>query len=223
MGLVLEASNRLYANDYDVIFNCIYDEYLEYCTAWDQIREIEINIKRKYICDIYNCENQLNENFKKYMYSFRGELNNLYISILVKLQEKLNLMERVKFTGRVKTEDSILNKIYKKNNEAQGKFPINSCINDLLGLRIVDVNYKDNIKNIIELLDGLKKKDYNLRYMDRLNNGYKAYHIYFKRDNKSFPIELQIWDKENELENINLHKEYKQNYVENIITNYNNL
>ena len=43
--------------------------------------------------------------------------------------------------------------------------------------------------------------------------GYIATHIYFKKDNYSFPWELQIWDKTHENSNIMLHEQYKQDYI----------
>lgn len=216
-------NNKLNIDEYKVILNCINKQYIEYCKSWSVTRRDKFNLKKKTIFDIYNKEDHLNIEFKGYIHSFREKLLNLYFSIISNIQINVQIDEKVKFSGRVKTEDSILNKIYKKSKEADGKFPINSCINDLLGLRIIDPYYKDNINNIINELNNLKTKGYKIRHMDRINNGYKAYHIYFKKDNTSFPIELQIWDSQYEISNIESHKKYKQNYVRNIIENYNNI
>jgi hypothetical protein len=46
-----------------------------------------------------------------------------------------------------------------------------------------------------------------------LRNKYIATHVYFKKDNFSFPWELQIWNKKDEEENILSHKMYKQHYI----------
>ena len=42
---------------------------------------------------------------------------------------------------------------------------------------------------------------------------YRATHIYFKQDNYNFQWELQVWNKNNELNNIKSHNKYKQDYV----------
>lgn len=39
------------------------------------------------------------------------------------------------------------------------------------------------------------------------------YWVYFKEDNFSFQWELQVWNKEDEENNINSHKKYKQDYT----------
>ncbi|AVQ40482.1 hypothetical protein C7M56_18065 [Clostridium botulinum] len=222
MGLT-ENNDKLCIDEYNIIFSCIYKNYIRYCQEWDTIRQTEINLKKKCICDIYNLENQLDKQFEKYIHSFRKNLSNVYISILMDLQQNIDINRRIKFNGRVKTEDSILNKIHKKAKQDGGKFPINNCINDLLGLRIIDPYYKENIIYIENELKKFKNNGYKLRYMDRLNNEYKAYHVYLKKDNKSFPIELQIWDAKYEQVNINSHKEYKQDYINDIIKNYKKL
>lgn len=217
---LIDENGKLDIYEYNIIFNCIYQNYIQYCKKWDDMREFEINLKKKCMCDIYNSDKQLDREFQKYIHSFRKDLSSVYISIFMELHEKLNINGRIKFSGRIKTEDSILNKIYKKANQDGGKFPINSCMNDLLGLRIIDPYYKENIIYIENELKKLKNSGYKLRYVDRLNNGYKAYHVYFKKDNKSFPIELQIWDEEDEEKNMNLHKKYKQDYLINMIEKY---
>ena len=40
--------------------------------------------------------------------------------------------------------------------EDDGKFSIKKCINDLLGLRIIDIDYKDNKEHIDSILEELK-------------------------------------------------------------------
>ncbi|MBW3349713.1 hypothetical protein [Limosilactobacillus reuteri] len=60
----------------------------------------------------------------------------------------------------------------------EGAYNIGKVINDLMGFRLIlpDVNMN---------------KD----------NGYKAFHCYFKENNKTFPWELQIWDIQDEEQN----------------------
>ena len=52
-----------------------------------------------------------------------------------------------------------------------------------------------------------------MKCIDSSKKAYKATHIYFKQDNWNFQWELQIWNKENEINNINSHEKYKQGYV----------
>lgn len=213
---------KLKSTDYDVIFRTIYNMYIEHCKTWSSVSEYQLNLKTLQVCNICNDEQVLSEDFEKYMRTFRKDLGYLYTNIFINLQKELEINKRVKFTGRVKTEDSILNKVYRKSTECGGHFPINNCLNDLLGFRIIDPYYSDNILEVKSLLNEyINSAGYKIRHMRRDKDGYKAYHIYFRADNKSFPIEIQIWNMEDELENIKLHRVYKQDYVENIINSYN--
>ena len=50
--------------------------------------------------------------------------------------------------------------------------------------------------------------------MIRIKEGYRGYHIYFKQEkNIYFPIELQVWDSEDEINNYKSHKIYKEDYI----------
>ncbi len=71
-----------------------------------------------------------------------------------------------------------------------------------------DINH-EIIKQFIE-----NKHDEKLKCIDSSKIvGYVATHVYFKKDNFSFPWELQIWDKSHEKSNIELHEQYKQEYT----------
>jgi len=123
---------------------------------------------------------------------------------------------------RVKDYASLIYKAHQKNAETNGEFPINKCINDLLGFRIVDINYSQNIEKVKEHLEYLKRNKHRIRHINSSKNGYKGYHVYFNGlNNCCFPLELQIWDSKDERRNLELHKEYKQNYLEWLKT-YNN-
>ncbi len=63
------------------------------------------------------------------------------------------------------------------------------------------VNIRAKTKNSIEY----KIKNYVQKY--------KATHIYFKEDNFNFQWELQVWNEIDEINNINSHERYKQDYV----------
>lgn len=63
------------------------------------------------------------------------------------------------------------------------------------------------------LKEHLTKKYPFLKVIDSSKLTYKAIHVYFKVDNYSFPWELQIWNKNDEMNNIYSHQKYKQDYV----------
>lgn len=222
----LSKYQKLEIGDYDSIFRFINKCYVEYCNSWIEQSSIKLNLKKLQIKDIYNSEsnldNKLAREFEKYMYDFRNGLDDLYFKVLVEGEEYIKTFSlKAKFNGRVKTQESLMNKILRKMNDHGGEFPINKYLNDLLGFRIIDPYYKENIENIIELLNSYKKEKIQVIHKKRCNNGYEGYHIYLKSGNNSFPIEIQLWDMENENKNIKLHNVYKQQYLESIIMDYN--
>lgn len=111
---------------------------------------------------------------------------------------------------RIKARNSIEYKIYRYIQEhSDGEIPINKCFNDLFGIRIICEEKLTN-KQVSELI---KNKFKNLKCIDSSKKDYKATHIYFKQDNFNFQWELQVWNKEDEINNINSHEKYKQDYV----------
>lgn len=111
---------------------------------------------------------------------------------------------------RIKQLNSIEYKIYRYNvGELRGKVPINKCLNDLFGMRIImdDSFTHDDLKEHIE-------ESYpDMKLTDASKKEYVASHLYIKPSNQSFPWELQIWKKEDERNNLESHKLYKQDYT----------
>ena len=206
---LLKANNidGLNIDNYKKIFEIISLEYKKYCESWSQKISYPINLKRKCVSDIFNINTGMDEEFKAYMDSFIDGLTELYFNIISRIGTEVGIDVR----GRVKEPQSIINKLNKKNVIENGKYPIIKCLNDLLGIRIIDKSYKDNICMIIQYLNS---SEYKVRHMERNNNGYIGYHVYFKLEqNIYFPIELQIWDLENEQNIIDSHILYKQEYI----------
>lgn len=208
---------------YSCIFNSVVEQYFKYCAEWDKLCDKEINLKKNRICDIYDLENgEIVSEFKDYVESFSEVAEELNCELVCELWDKIEFTEEFKFTSRIKTRESLIQKILKKIKEDDGKFAIKDCINDLLGVRIIDDDYKNNKSYIDSILEELKSDGINIRNIERnLLTGYNAYHIYIKRNNATFPIEIQIWDKEHEERNIELHSKHKEEYVKDIIENYN--
>lgn len=209
-------------DDYEFVIKCIYSNYKEYCKSWHSIKSGRMNLKSKQIRDVYNSSCGIDNRFLDYMHTFKDGLTSFYRKILLELDDSIDITDKTEFTGRVKSEESIRNKIYIKSKDQHGKFPINKCLNDLLGLRIIDKDYKNNINVLEKKILWFKEQGCSINNIYRdTKEGYKGYHIYFKDSNEAFPIELQIWDSENEKKNRELHVPYKQSYVKDIIKDYN--
>lgn len=145
------------------------------------------------------------------------------ISIEHILSYRLNLHEAINdyllfadtkditFYYRVKTSESIQDKIDRYLNR-QNQYPANNILNDIFGARIVLPS--DDITIILEKLDDYKEK-YGLKnWYLRDVDGYIGIHVYFKNaSNFYYPWELQIWDENDALNNIQNHILYKREFV----------
>ncbi len=96
-----------------------------------------------------------------------------YIDVLV--QENL-------IGSRFKSEDSIVRK-YEKTIRANGGFK--QCFNDVLGFRLRFDDYPEKYPDYFRVVD--------LRNGKNLDDGYRAIHLYYQRDNLAYPIEVQLW------------------------------
>ncbi len=206
-------------NLYIDIINIIRVEHNKYCENWiNEIKHLKtFNLKRKCISDIYS-DSTLNEDFKLYMNSFKKNLEEkLFVDILDRFLQK-EILEFSFLNYRIKEPDSIIQKLNIKSEVEEGKIPIRKCLNDLLGFRIIDKNYKENMIKVESYLNTKKTDGWKIRFMVRDINGYKAYHIYFMGEkNNHFPIELQIWDIDNKENNIKSHGKHKLGYIKEFI------
>lgn len=96
-----------------------------------------------------------------------------YIDVLV--QENL-------IGSRFKSEDSIVRK-YEKTIRANGGFK--QCFNDVLGFRLRFDDYPEKYPDYFRVVD--------LRNGKNFDDGYRAIHLYYQRDNLAYPIEVQLW------------------------------
>lgn len=206
--LEMSLSCEWQVEQYIKLFDIINKEYTSYCVRWNEYLTKQYNLGRVCVCDIYSLESGIDIEFKKYMDSFIDGLLRLSMTIVYEFN-KLN--SELKIRTRVKDPQSILYKINEKSKSDNGKFPINKFLNDLLGIRMVDSNYKENIELVKKILDNT---EYKVRHRLRILDSYKGYHVYFKQEkNIYFPIELQIWDSEDEANNYESHKIYKEDYI----------
>ena len=186
------------------LISFIQTEYIEFNEKWQKSDYYtKINLKSNQVCELLENEEMLNA-----IFNYREFINENNIQLSLDFKQFNN--EKAKVNIRAKTKNSIEYKIknYIQNHE-DGKIPINKCLNDLFGIRIICADEITN-KKITELTQS-KFKD--LKCIDSSKKEYKATHIYFKQDNFSFQWELQVWNKVDEINNINSHERYKQDYV----------
>ncbi len=79
-----------------------------------------------------------------------------------------------------------------------------------LGIRLVACGINDNMEEIINLLDQKKDNKIISRYYHRDDGKYHAIHCYFKKDNYSFPWELQLWDELDKKANLEDHVRHEK-------------
>lgn len=188
----------------DKLINFIQTEYMEFNEKWQNSSYYsKINLKKNTVCDLLDNELMLNT-----IFNYREFINENNIQLLMDFKQFNS--EKAKVNSRVKTKNSIEYKVknYIENHE-NGRVPIGKCLNDLFGIRIIcseELTYEQIAKFIS------KKHEY-LKCIDSSKKEYKATHIYFKQDNFNFQWELQVWNKIDEINNINSHEKYKQDYV----------
>lgn len=175
----------------------------EYIDIVENERPInKINLRTKEVRDVIN-----NNVIEDSIFEYRSYMNDKIIEISYHID---NLEIESKLECRVKNKHSIYDKLAKyMQMKEEGKIPINKCLNDILGIRIV---LNNNIEfNILK--DFITKKFSNIKCIDSTKNEYKALHAYIKRDNYSFPWEVQIWNFSDEKSNKGSHFKYKQEYT----------
>lgn len=122
--------------------------------------------------------------------------------------------------SRFKSDDSIIRK-YEKTIRTGGGFK--QCFNDVLGFRLRFEQYPEYFPDYFRVVD--------LRKGKKIDDGYRAIHLYYQRDSLAYPIELQLWCGDDYRFNIWSHKyiyKYKdvtiakllyKDYTEKIICN----
>ena len=97
--------------------------------------------------------------------------------------------------SRFKSEDSIKRK-YEKTLKTGGGFK--QCFNDILGFRLKFEEYPCEYPDYFRVVD--------LRNGKKIDDGYRAIHLYYQRDNMAYPIEIQLWCGKDYLFNIWSHQ-----------------
>ena len=97
--------------------------------------------------------------------------------------------------SRFKSNDSIMRK-YEKTLRTGGGFK--QCFNDVLGFRLYFKEYPETYPEYFRVVD--------LRKGKKIDDGYRAVHLYYQRDNLAYPIEIQLWCAEDYQFNVWSHK-----------------
>lgn len=144
-----------------------------------------VNVEKfisKEILDVLSYQSQLKRSLKQISLSQTpleeilediGRYRASYIDVLV--QENL-------IGSRFKSDDSIIRK-YEKTLKNNGGFK--QCFNDVLGFRLKYETYPTEFPEYFRVVD--------LRSGKKIDDGYRAIHLYYQRDNKAYPIEIQLW------------------------------
>lgn len=195
----------------NVLIATIQAYYLICNDSWHkEYPESSFNMSKYEVKDIPKMSSLLS-----YIYLYRTFLlNNSIDSELKKLfLDNLDLKE-ANLSVRIKNDNSLQDKIDRYNREEHhnyGKNPINKCLNDILGIRIIveeDIDYE-----ALKLYLKEKYNDIRTTVSNPTGSNYIAVHVYFGRgDNTNFRWELQIWDNKHAKANEESHRIYKQNY-----------
>lgn len=157
-------------NYIDRLIELILIEYNRICNEWEKsCPSVRINLKKKLVRDIRN-----DVGIFAYISSYRSFLSGSIST---------NQFNIPQVSNRVKAQNSLESKIqrYIDNKDEHGLSPINKCVNDLFGVRIVysgKIDFED-FKNHIE-------SQFDLKCIKALREDYEAIHIYFKKDNYLF-------------------------------------
>lgn len=212
--------NNYCIEDYIEIISMLNNEYFNFQKEWCRkfsYKMQRINFKNKCIKHIYDVKNnELDSKFLELIRRYYDLIEDFHLEIKVKLS-------KIRVESRIKEFESLLNKIHQKSCNDGGNYPINKIVNDVLGFRLIDINYSNNIEEIYRYIDSedelidMNRIKVIKRDIIKKKSYYKGTHIYFRGyNNYCIPIELQIWDKKNEKMNRESHKKHKQRYIDTI-------
>lgn len=185
------------------LIDFIQPEYTKITNEWLCSTQRKINLKNHLVADI-STDGLIYKNIMEYV----KWLSERSAGITLQLKKICDCEVR----ARVKAQNSIEFKIqnYKTEKHERGKIPINKCLNDLYGCRIV-LREPLTYGEIHSFIDECYQ--YRYRCINSSKFDYKAVHMYFKESNHAFPWELQIWNTQDAERNIKSHNEYKQAYT----------
>lgn len=165
----------------------------------------------------------------------RFKIDEVYYEALRFIGEnEKNLEELSDYTTSLKDEDidssfrvkSKYSYVHKWNSKLGKSMRLIEVCNDFIAIRMI-LN-KDR-KEINEFIDKCleKNRGYTIHKVDMYNktkaydDGYRGIHLYFKNNSRCFPIEVQIWNKEDAILNFFTHEYiYKNKRTEKVDFSY---
>lgn len=190
-------------DDLKDLIDYIQTVYAEITDEWRHGKSAKINLKKSQVSDI-----DVDGTIYKSIMEYVQLLNERSAGITL----RLSFVCSCQVTARVKAQNSIEYKIqsYKTDRHEFGKVPINKCVNDLFGVRII-LESPLTFEEIHAFVEETYRGKY--RCIDSSKLDYKAVHLYFRENNHSFPWELQIWNRYDVESNFASHRKYKQEYT----------
>ena len=190
-------------DDLKDLIDYIQSVYTEVTHEWLEGAHVRTNLKKSQVSDI-DIDGAISKNIMEYVWLLNEK------SACITLQ--LSFVCDCQVTARVKAQNSIEYKIqnYKTARHEFGRIPINKCVNDLFGVRII-LDFPLTFEAIQTFVENTYQDKYKCINSSKLD--YKAVHLYFKENNESFPWELQIWNRCDVERNFKSHKRYKQEYT----------
>lgn len=190
-------------DDLKDLIDYIQSVYTEVTHEWLEGAHVRTNLKKSQVSDI-DIDGAIYKNIMEYVWLLNEK------SACITLQ--LSFVCDCRVTARVKAQNSIEYKIqnYKTARHEFGRIPINKCVNDLFGVRII-LDFPLTFEAIQTFVENTYQDKYKCINSSKLD--YKAVHLYFKENNESFPWELQIWNRCDVERNFKSHKRYKQEYT----------
>lgn len=169
----------------------------------EQEAYLTLNLKKNTVSSIVSDEG-ISQQFQSIIDRYR---NALLIDYMAEIN---NFSFKCQVRIRIKQAESISEKLlyYSTKEGSNGEYPINKCLNDILGFRII-------VSNLSEI-DSLLQSDTVIqntvfKIIQRKIGDYEATHLYFKnKKNSYFPWELQIWDVSHSSLNVESHEQHKQ-------------
>lgn len=190
-------------DDLKDLIDYIQSVYTEVTHEWLEGAHVRTNLKKSQVSDI-DIDGAIYKNIMEYVWLLNEK------SACITLQ--LSFVCDCQVTARVKAQNSIEYKIqnYKTARHEFGRIPINKCVNDLFGVRII-LDFPLTFEAIQTFVENTYQDKYKCINSSKLD--YKAVHLYFKENNESFLWELQIWNRCDVERNFKSHKRYKQEYT----------
>ena len=141
-------------------------------TSQEQEVYLTLNLKKNTVSSIVSDEG-ISQQFQSIIDRYRNALLTVYIS------EINNFSFKFPVRARIKQAESISEKLlyYSTKEGNNGEYPINKCLNDILGFRIIVSNLLE-INSLLQSDTAIQNTVFKI--IQRKIGDYEATHLYFK-------------------------------------------